>query len=175
MATNNNALEGIGLGIGQFPALTTPLSPGVLAGIVGLCDSFCVVLCGLVVHRFNSSEFAIDFAQVMACLALFVMMAILSLHAAGLYRFTAIIAPARYMSRIVLIFFGLFLILTSIAFALKISEEFSRGGTFTWLLSSIGLVLAGRAMYAHASVHLRGRGGWVDGSLSTVPTTRRAS
>ena len=75
-------------------------------------------------------------------------LAILTLNASGLYRFNAIVDPARQVFRIIVTLVGVFLLLTSTAFALRVSEEFSRGWAFLWLVSSIFLVVGFRILAA---------------------------
>jgi Undecaprenyl-phosphate glucose phosphotransferase len=73
---------------------------------------------------------------------------VLALHAAGSYRFRALINPAPRFAAIAAICTLVFLVLIALAFALKISSEISRVWAFSWMLVVVALILAFRAIAA---------------------------
>jgi Undecaprenyl-phosphate glucose phosphotransferase len=139
------------LGISQkFPALRTAMSQQVLAGLTVMIDAALIIGSGLALHFILDRSGPGDAPSHLASLGAYALMAVLAQHAAGTYRFTAIMVPARVAARVGAVCVAVFMLLVATAFALKIAHQFSRLWSFSALLTSTLLVIAGRFLLAYA-------------------------
>jgi Undecaprenyl-phosphate glucose phosphotransferase len=120
------------------------LSPDIVAGIVGILDLLAVVVSGLLLAVILDRVTFV--APRMGGITLYALLLLLSLHAAGSYRFPAIMKPRRQAGTIFLVCGLVFLVLVALAFALKISSQVSRLWAFSWLLCVPMLVLTLRGL-----------------------------
>lgn len=134
MASNPEAL--------QTPARrlrpqTIRLSQSIVVGSAALLDAFIIAGLGWLVFSLyvgvNEPERQGSYSMAIAILTLLVVQ---SYSVAGIYRFGRVIHPAHQVRRMVLVLTGVFLILVTVAFGLKISDEFSRVWAFAWLISA---------------------------------------
>jgi Undecaprenyl-phosphate glucose phosphotransferase len=125
-----------------------PLSQGIFAGVVASCDVAATALCAFVVRAFYLDGAAGRLAADMAAVALAALLLTLAAHAAGLYRFTAIIRPARHAGRLATVCCAVFLVMSALGFALKVSSDFSRVWAFGWMIGTVLLVLGFRFLVA---------------------------
>jgi len=125
-----------------------PLSQGVFASVVVFCDVAATVLCGFVVWAAYVNGAGGQLAAQTAAVALAALLLTLAAHAAGLYRFTAIIRPARHAGRVVAICFAVFLVMSALGFALRVSSDFSRVWGLGWMIGTVLLVLGLRFLVA---------------------------
>ncbi|RMF96608.1 MAG: undecaprenyl-phosphate glucose phosphotransferase [Gammaproteobacteria bacterium] len=132
----------------QSPRLR--LSQSIVAGIAALLDLGLVTGSGLLIYWLYVGPVEPErFPAYAGAIALFALLVQQTFLALGLYRFNCIIRPARQARRLVMIPAGLFLLLLAVAFALKVSEEFSRLWAFSWVAAVMLLLPLGR--YAVAS------------------------
>ena len=143
MSTASEALRNIQVRVRP----QAPLSQGVVEGITGALDALATMVAGLVLHGMMSKGPLVQ-APELAAMGLSTLLVVLGLHAAGAYNFRAVMRPMQQLPKIGLIVSAVFLVLVTLAFALKISTEFSRLWTFSWLLSAIGAVLLFRILMA---------------------------
>jgi Undecaprenyl-phosphate glucose phosphotransferase len=68
-------------------------------------------------------------------------------HNWGLYRFSALMAPARFLGRVVLAWASAFLIIALVLFLLKVGANFSRGSMLTFAVYGLALLAAGRWLF----------------------------
>lgn len=103
-----------------------PLSSHVLASLAVVLDSFAIVSSALVVHTIivGSSASTVTYYTVATCFVWLTTLILMSF--AGLYRFDALMRPISYVDKFVVAFATTFLFFLAAAFALKISETFSR-------------------------------------------------
>jgi Undecaprenyl-phosphate glucose phosphotransferase len=122
------------------------LSQSIVSGIVGALDILAVAASGLLLAAI------LDGAGVtgpkLAGIALYALLMLLTLHAAGLYTFRAIVTPTNQVATILAICGLVFLVLVGLAFALKISSDVSRLWAFSWVLCLTMSVLALRGLVA---------------------------
>lgn len=142
----------------RIPRVKARLSQGIVEGIVGILDSAAVVVTGLVVALLYGREsFSADRPEVVA-IVLFVLLMVLGLRVTGAYSFVTVMRPGRQAASIVVVCGLVFLTLLTLAFALKISAEFSRVWAFTWLISATCLILLQRGLIAVALRNLSAAG-----------------
>lgn len=125
------------------------LSESVLAGVTGLLDASVIIGSGLLV--FAIYAFPGEPERFGAYIGATMFMALLSLQgfaATGRYTFNNIIHATVQLRRVVLVLIGAFLVLLSCAFALKVSDTFSRVWAFSWLLAMLFLVPVSRMTLA---------------------------
>ncbi len=146
MATEADSLA---RGIGQRSLPRLRLSQSIVAGIAALLDLLLIAGSGLLIYWLyvapNEPELLPAYGGAVALYAFLVLQTFLAL---GLYRFNCIIRPARHARRLALVPAALFLVLLAVAFALKVSEEFSRLWAFAWLASIMLLLPLGRLAVA---------------------------
>jgi Undecaprenyl-phosphate glucose phosphotransferase len=128
------------------------LSQGIIEGLVGVLDAVAVCASGLVLLKLLSDGPIGVQRDELAVVVLFTVLMVLGLHAAGAYSFRAIMRPLRHAHSIVVVCGLAFMALTVLAFALKISADFSRVWTFSWVVASIVVVLLLRLIVA-SSLH----------------------
>src|SRR5687767_6557388 len=136
MAITDKAFDELRLADQGQAVSSTSMSPGFFAGVVGLLDLASIAVSGLLAHLVYLNDRHNGWSPYLAAIGLFVVLAVLALNAGGHYRFNAIVAPSKRVLRIIATLAGVFLMLASTAFALKVSEEYSRGWAFLWLGSS---------------------------------------
>lgn len=124
----------------------TPLSPSVIGGLVACGDMICVAgagLAGYLVYPGWSNDASSTYVFT---LIVYPLLLVPSFYSLGLYRFEAIVRPTSRLGRMLAIYFVIFLLLVTLAFALKLSVEFSRIWAFTWLLSGAVCLSLGRGL-----------------------------
>ena len=128
---------------------TAPLSPGFLAGVAGICDVAGIVLAGISLQLIGWR--AIDFgsSQYLGALAMYTLLSVLAFNSAGFYRFNVIVNPLRNWGRFAAVLTLVFAGMTALAFAFKVSADFSRLMAFSWLFASIAFVCGLRWAVAH--------------------------
>jgi Undecaprenyl-phosphate glucose phosphotransferase len=134
------------------------LSPGVLAGLVAAADACATVLTGLLLALLLGRGMGDQLTEVAAMVSLAAVLVVLGGHAAGLYRFPALMGPLRHLRRILTVCAVVFLIPIALAFALKVSSNFSRVWTFSWLLCFVASIVGIRFFVANALRRLAAAG-----------------
>jgi Undecaprenyl-phosphate glucose phosphotransferase len=137
----------------------TPLSQGVTTGFALLLDAAVILLTALAVHFLYVGKVE-SLSAVMAATLLYLVLVLFAFHSVGLYRFTAIVQPLRQTGRIALVCIGAFLLLTTIFFALKVSEQYSRVWAFSLLFGSMALIFCARMVLSRALTESAHRG-WI--------------
>jgi len=135
------------------------LSQSIIRGITAVVDA--IILAGLGLIIFWVYLAGDELARLSDYLGLIVaqsLIVVLAFAAAGLYRFGRIIHPTRHGGTMISILIGMFLLLVTFVFALKISEQFSRVWIFSWLAASVVLIPAGRFAIANLVGRLAVRG-----------------
>ncbi len=124
------------------------MSENFVASILGVCDAVILVAVGLVSWLAYLGASNPDLSSYVAALALMAALTALFFYFAGLYDFETVAAWPRRMPRMLFILAAVFLVLTGLGFAFKISGLFSRAWVFTtFAAGSVGLVM-GRAAFA---------------------------
>jgi Undecaprenyl-phosphate glucose phosphotransferase len=131
-----------------------PLSQGVVAGLVALGDGLAIVIPGLLIHVLYGSGADDDLPGRVGIVTLAAGILVLLFHAAGLYRFPAVMSPKASAARIVGICMIAALALLALAFGLKISSHYSRFWAGSWLLTATLAVLALRLLIADSMKRL---------------------
>jgi len=130
------------------PRRPAALSRGIFAGIVSFWDVLATMLAGLAVWWFYRASSPDTLTADMAAVTLGALLIVLAFHAAGLYRFPVIMRPGRHLGRVFAVCCAVFLFLAALAFALKVSGDFSRLWMFCWMAGTIALIGAGRGFVA---------------------------
>ncbi|MDJ0929343.1 MAG: undecaprenyl-phosphate glucose phosphotransferase [Gammaproteobacteria bacterium] len=121
------------------------LSQSIVSGSTMLLDAVLVAGSGLLIFLgYVAGTYPELWTAYATAIALYTFLLVQSFLVTELYRFSRIISPGQQVRKLVLIPVGIFLILLAIAFALKISDQFSRVWAFTWLGSIAFLVPLGR-------------------------------
>lgn len=127
------------------------LSRSILAGISALADAVVISGTGFLIYFVyvlpKEPDKSMAYAAGIGAFTLLIMQAF---YMASLYRFERIKAPSKQVPRICGILALGFLALLGFAFALKISDQFSRLWAFGWLISMLFLLLLSR--YALAAL-----------------------
>ncbi len=130
------------------------LSQSIVAGLTGLADLLLIVGSGWLIYAFYVAK---DFPELgsnyMVAIGLLGIVTLQSFYLAGLYRFGRLIKPLGQIGRLAAILSMIFLVFLGCAFALKVSDLFSRVWAFSWLLSSLSLVILGRFAIASMVRH----------------------
>ena len=122
---------------------TDPLSQSIVAGIAGIADFSLATLSGLAVYFIYVAP-VVEGKLELYCTAigLFALLLVQSLYAAGMYRFSVLMSPARHAGRQLAVYAVLFLLFIAFGFALKIS---------TRVLQSMGIRLVRRSPFRWGS------------------------
>ena len=125
------------------PTPRAALSQSIVAGSVAFVDALVTCLLGFAIYLSYVSE-PEKLALYTTAIGGFTIVMLLAFNFGGLYRFSMIIAPRMQAARIVTICLSLFLALVACAFALKISDQYSRMWAFSWIFSTIVCVALAR-------------------------------
>jgi Undecaprenyl-phosphate glucose phosphotransferase len=120
-----------------------PFSSNVLSGVVAIVDGFIVFLVGIIIYlvHVGYNESAPVYASGCAVTAL---LTAAVFYVSGLYELNTVENPAIRYRRIVVGCGWVFVSIIVLAFALKISEGFSRMWLFSWFITSTLLIAAAR-------------------------------
>jgi len=118
------------------------LSRSIVAGIAALADAAVVISTGLLIYILyvlpKEPDSLLAYSAGISAFTLIIMQAF---YMADLYRFARIKEPSKQVPRIAGIIGLAFLTLIGFAFALKISDVFSRVWSFTWFGSMLFLIV----------------------------------
>jgi Undecaprenyl-phosphate glucose phosphotransferase len=133
----------------EFPrSKGSAFSAGFLAGLVMLCDIVAILLCGVLGHLVSPAWGTLTFAQHMAAVGLFGVLTILAFKSTGMYHFAAIVAPSRQILRISALALVILVFLSAAALVFEVDSRFSTRWAFTWIASTIAVLVAFRAVAA---------------------------
>ncbi len=137
----------------------TSLSHSVVAGVAAFADAAVVGGTGFMIYLLyvwpQAPDNLLAYSAGIGALTLLIMQAF---YMAGLYGFGRIKEPSKQVSRIAGIVVLAFYVLLGCAFALKISDQFSRVWAFSWLVSMLFMIVLCRYVLA-ALVHQWARQG----------------
>ena len=123
-------------------AYRVTLSRSIVAGIAALADATVVIGTGFLIYVLyvlpKEPDKLLAYSAGIGAFTLLIMQAF---YMADLYRFVRIKEPSKQLPRIAGIIGLAFLALTGFAFALKISEQFSRFWAFTWFGAMLFLIV----------------------------------
>jgi Undecaprenyl-phosphate glucose phosphotransferase len=117
------------------------ISRQVVTGCVAILDILSLSAPALGIYMlYLHSVTETDFLPYLSATALLSTFALLLLASGGLYECNRITRPFRYMPRVVSLVSSAFLILITLGFLLKLSNDFSRVWLLSWAISSIALI-----------------------------------
>ncbi|MBT8442598.1 MAG: undecaprenyl-phosphate glucose phosphotransferase [Gammaproteobacteria bacterium] len=117
------------------------LSSSIVVGLTALAEALTAIGLGLLIHALYVVDEPEKVTQYYAAMGIFALLMLQAFHTLGLYRFGRILTPYQQIAKIVGVCLLLFLLMTTGAFALKISEDYSRVWAFAWLGSAmVGLI-----------------------------------
>ncbi len=119
---------------------STGLSPSIVTGIVGFADVLIIIAVGVGFYFGYVDRVPGDAPRYIANLLANVALTVGLFYFFGLYNFDAILAPGRRLGKVVSICVFVFMIMVVLAFALKISAEFSRVWFFACLIGETALI-----------------------------------
>jgi Undecaprenyl-phosphate glucose phosphotransferase len=135
------------------------LSQSIVAGIAVLLDLLVICTTALTIYLvYVASTDPGRFPSYAGATGLYCLLLVQSFLVTGMYRFGRLIKPDSHVRRLMLIPVGIFLILLTLAFALKTSEEFSRVWAFAFLAALVVAIPAGRFALALGLGRLAQRG-----------------
>lgn len=131
-----------------LPALagTTPLSQSIVVGLLVLAEAVVIAGSGLLIYEFYPGDQGAASALYVVATTLFTLLMLQSMQIAGLYRFSRVLEPFGTVLRQAALMLLVFLLLVTCAFALKISEQFSRVWAFTYISTLLVMLPAGRLL-----------------------------
>jgi len=124
---------------------TAPLSESIVAGLAAIVDALMIALPGIVIYAMYVE--GADTLAYVAAICVYSLITVQSFYVTQLYSFQAITLPVESAPRIVTVCTVIFLLVVTLLFALKISDDFSRIWAFSWFLSATTLVCIGRAFF----------------------------
>ena len=131
------------LQVNSRPAAVS-LSQSIIAGLAGLGDIIISFGSGMLIYWLYVTNEPEKLGLYLTAATLYSLLLVQSFHMAGLYRFSRMLQPQSQIVIIPGIGLVLFLLLTTCAFALKISADFSRVWAFSWLLVNMAGIVAAR-------------------------------
>jgi len=144
MKTATQAAQGTGArGISRG----APFSPSVMSGLVAVTDAAVVFVIGAAVYAIYVGWGEERSPMYLSALAVQVFMTVTAFHFAGLYRFDALAQPVDQIKKILLICATVFLVLIALAYAFKISSDFSRVWAFASFALGSGLLCLNRPIW----------------------------
>ena len=135
----------------------TPISPSIVTGLVAVSDAAIILLAGLTIHlaysAWNEQTIAYSVWNEQTTLKYFAIiilntgMLVGALNVAGLYNFEALTKRRQQLRKIIASSALAFLLVGAFAFALKISDDFSRVWAFSWFGATVVLIVVSRSLY----------------------------
>ena len=129
------------------PAQSMRFSPSIVSGLVAVADGLAVAGAGLVIYLLYVGGKAQSYPIYLSALAIQTVLVLTTFYFAKLYNLDPIARPARQVKNLLPICVATFLILMALAFALKISAQFSRVWFFSWLISATFLICVERTCF----------------------------
>ncbi len=129
------------------PAQSVRYSPSIVSGLVAAVDGLSVLGPGFAIYLLYVGWTVQNYPTYLSALATQTVFVLATFYFANLYDFESISRPARQVKNILPICAAAFLVLVAMAFALKISAEFSRVWFFSWLISATFLICVGRTCF----------------------------
>ncbi|MHA1567108.1 MAG: nucleoside-diphosphate sugar epimerase/dehydratase, partial [Alphaproteobacteria bacterium] len=120
-------------------------SPAIIAGLAAVADTFAVLLPGMLFYLAYVGWNPGNIGLYGAALTLQILLTAALFSWAGLYRFEAITRTGRHSGRIIALSGGVFALLAMLAFALKISDQYSRVWVFASLVCTPPILCLARA------------------------------
>ncbi len=157
----------------HLPVRSTPLSPSIVSGLVALADGLAVFGTGLVIYLPYlgwSGETSLIY---LSASAIYAFVTIAAFYFADLYKFESVTHPAHQIKKILVICVIVFLVLVALAFALKISAQFSRVWAFSSFLSATFLICLERT-YGFFILHKRVQAGRLTRNIVIVGGGKQA-
>ena len=130
--------------LAQFRGRHRILSESLAIGFAVLLDAFIIIATGLVIYALYVEPDPGATVRYTTILVIAAVLMVQSFYVAGLYRFSAIIAPHEQLGKIILILITVFLILVAVGFSLKIAGDYSRVWLFSTAIAAIILLRLGR-------------------------------
>lgn len=174
-AKNNagNQLESIEPIASSLPARSTPLSPSVVSGVIGLSDCVSVLGTGAVIYLLYLGWGVDPLHVYVSALVIASSLIITAFYFVKLYEFQSIVNPGQQLKRILLVCGTVFLLLVTLAFALKISEEISRVWSFSTLIIATILICTLR-WYGYLILRRLANAGLLSRNVAIVGTGEQA-
>ena len=122
-------------------------SPSIISGLVAVADGLAVAGAGFVVYLLYLGWNVENYPLYLSALAIQTALVLTAFYITNLYDFETISRPARQFKNILPICAATFLALVVLAFALKISAQFSRVWFFSWLISATLLICVDRTAF----------------------------
>ena len=120
------------------------LSRTIVIGLTILVDALIICAAGFAFFAFYL-DFKPDYVpRYTGVICLYTLLVLLGLNTIDLYKFNNILKPRRQAKKIPLICGFIFLAMIALAFALKVSEDFSRVWAFAWILTSTAMLWSSR-------------------------------
>jgi len=136
-------IEGIALGL---PKEKKSFSLNMASGLAALMDELILLVTGGTIYAYYVGWGGTNHGlYVMAIIGLSIAV-VASLNQAHLYEMNSICSPLGQLHKVLGVLSVNFLIFLTIAFALKLSEDFSRLWVFSWFLSSATFIYLGRSL-----------------------------
>jgi Undecaprenyl-phosphate glucose phosphotransferase len=110
----------------SLPRRTFSISSHVIPGLVVALDSLVILSAALVTYLVLVSDVVTDPSYYSAAVAFVWLATMMLMNFAGLYQFEPIMRPVAFVDKVLIAFATTFLFLLAAAFALKVSEEYSR-------------------------------------------------
>jgi Undecaprenyl-phosphate glucose phosphotransferase len=120
--------------------LSIPFLQNVVAGLIALLDALAVCVPGLVIYLFYVNSGDEKQLLYLTTVGVQTVMTVAIFSAANLYSKKSIRYPWRQTKKVVLTCTISFLLMSALAFALKISDQYSRVWAFSWWLCATCLV-----------------------------------
>ncbi|MEE4175265.1 MAG: undecaprenyl-phosphate glucose phosphotransferase, partial [Xanthomonadales bacterium] len=127
----------------------TILSESVVSGLVGAMDALVAALVGGLLYWAYVGWSPENYQIYLAVIGLNVVLTVGALQYSRLYDFERVIAWPRHMSRAVVICGFVFLVLVALAFALKLTDEFSRLWFFASFMGTAVMICACRGLFRY--------------------------
>ncbi|MGB1548042.1 MAG: sugar transferase, partial [Alphaproteobacteria bacterium] len=143
-------------------------SPRIAAGLLAIGDGLVVFLAGLLVYlTYLGWDVEGKVQLYLTAMAVQSILVVTTFYFLGLYGFDALLRPLYSIRRIGIATSILFLVAVGLAFALKLSFEYSRFWFFSWYFLTVGALSALRATASH-SVRSLGRAGKLTRNIVVV-------
>ena len=148
-------------------------SPVIIAGSATLADAGAVLLPGLLFYLAYVGWSPDNAGLYAAALTLQTLLTTALFSWAGLYRFEAITRTGRHSGRIIVLGGGVFGLLVMLAFALKVSDQYSRIWVFASLICTPPMLCLGRASYG-GLLRRAARRGTLTRNIAIIGATEQA-
>jgi Undecaprenyl-phosphate glucose phosphotransferase len=157
----------------RLRARSTPFSPTIISGLVAIADSLAVLVAGHLLYVAYVGWSPDSYQAYLTVMLVNAAIMLVAFYSADLYNFDSISHVSYRIRKIIPLFGLIFLAMVGLAFALKISDQYSRVWAFGSVATALALICAERIGF-HVALRALARSGRITRNLVIIGASEQA-